>query len=74
MSQIIQAIGAGSVPVVQIEHAKDAINLGKALLKATPCAEITFRSGSAKATAHRSDLTRNHLGAEQSDNCSGRKS
>ena len=48
--QIIQAIGnLALVPVVQIEHSKDAINLGKALLDGgLPCAEITFRTESAE--------------------------
>jgi len=46
MLQKIQAIGKlALVPVVQIEHSKDATNLGKALLDGgLPCAEITFRT------------------------------
>ena len=50
MEQKIQAIGKlALVPVVQIEHSKDAINLGKALLDGgLPCAEITFRTESAE--------------------------
>ncbi len=50
MLQIIQAIEKlALVPVVQIEHPKDAINLGKALLDGgLPCAEITFRTVSAE--------------------------
>jgi 2-dehydro-3-deoxyphosphogluconate aldolase/(4S)-4-hydroxy-2-oxoglutarate aldolase len=50
MLPIIQAIGnLALVPVVQIEFAKDAISLGKALLEGgLPCAEITFRTASAE--------------------------
>lgn len=50
MEQKIQAIGKlALVPVVQIEHSKDAINLGKALLDGgLPCAEITFRTEAAE--------------------------
>ncbi len=51
MSQIIQALGNRAlVPVVQIEHHKDAIMLGKALVDGgLPVAEITFRTASAEA-------------------------
>ncbi len=46
MRQIIQVLGELElVPVVQIEHSKDAVSLGKALLDGgLPCAEITFRT------------------------------
>ncbi len=52
MLQIINEIGnLAVVPVVQIEHAKFAVNLGKALLEGgLPCAEITFRTASAEET------------------------
>jgi Entner-Doudoroff aldolase len=52
MLQIINEIGnLAVVPVVQIEHAKYAVNLGKALLEGgLPCAEITFRTASAEET------------------------
>ncbi len=51
MLEKIQAIGnLGLLPVVQIEDAKDAVNLGNALLEGgLPCAEITFRTASAEA-------------------------
>ena len=50
MLQKIQAIGhLALLPVVQIEHARDAINLGRALLEGgLPCAEITFRTAAAE--------------------------
>jgi 2-dehydro-3-deoxyphosphogluconate aldolase/(4S)-4-hydroxy-2-oxoglutarate aldolase len=50
MLQIIQKLGKlALVPVVKIEHAEDAIKLGKALLNGgLPCAEITFRTESAE--------------------------
>src|SRR5512136_924915 len=50
MEHTIQALGKlALVPVVQIEHSKDAINLGKALLDGgLPCAEITFRTEAAE--------------------------
>ncbi len=46
MQQIIQVLGElALVPVVQIEHHSDAINLGKALIDGgLPVAEITFRT------------------------------
>jgi 2-dehydro-3-deoxyphosphogluconate aldolase/(4S)-4-hydroxy-2-oxoglutarate aldolase len=49
MSQTIKTLGElGLIPVVRIEHPKDAIDLGKALLDGgLPCAEITFRTESA---------------------------
>jgi len=49
MSQTIQVLGKlALVPVVQIEHSKDAISLGRALLSGgLPCAEITFRTEAA---------------------------
>ena len=50
MWQKIQTIGTlALVPVVQIEHANDAVDLGKALLEGElPCAEITFRTDAAE--------------------------
>jgi 2-dehydro-3-deoxyphosphogluconate aldolase/(4S)-4-hydroxy-2-oxoglutarate aldolase len=50
MLQIIQKLGKlALVPVVKIEHAENAIKLGKALLNGgLPCAEITFRTESAE--------------------------
>ncbi len=49
MLPIIQAIEKlALVPVVQIDHARDASNLAKALIEGgLPCAEITFRTASA---------------------------
>ena len=49
MQQTIQSLGSlAIVPVVQIEHAEDAVNLGKALIDGgLPVAEITFRTESA---------------------------
>ncbi len=50
MLPIIQELGRRAlVPVVQIEHAKDAISLGKALVDGgLPVAEITFRTAAAE--------------------------
>jgi 2-dehydro-3-deoxyphosphogluconate aldolase/(4S)-4-hydroxy-2-oxoglutarate aldolase len=50
MLQTIQTLGKlALVPVVKIEHAEDAIKLGRALLNGgLPCAEITFRTESAE--------------------------
>ncbi len=49
MLQTFQMLGKlALVPVVQIEHSKDAINLGNALMDGgLPCAEITFRTEAA---------------------------
>ncbi|GAK54533.1 2-dehydro-3-deoxyphosphogluconate aldolase/4-hydroxy-2-oxoglutarate aldolase [Candidatus Moduliflexus flocculans] len=50
MSDILQMIReVGIVPVVAIENAKDALNLGKALMAGgLPIAEITFRTAAAE--------------------------
>ncbi len=50
MLHTIEAIeNMGVIPVVQIEHAEDAIDLATALLEGgLPCAEITFRTESAE--------------------------
>ena len=49
MSNILKKLGdLGVVPVVAIERAEDASNLGQALLDGgLPCAEITFRTAAA---------------------------
>lgn len=46
MTDVLETLGLlGVVPVVKIDHAKDALELGRALLEAgLPCAEITFRT------------------------------
>lgn len=51
MKSYIQAIGKlALIPVVQIDHSKDAVNLGTALVEGgLPLAEITFRTESAEA-------------------------
>jgi len=50
MNEVLEKIGMlGIVPVVRIEHAKDALPLGKALLEGDlPIVEITFRTDAAK--------------------------
>lgn len=50
MSQILERLGKlALVPVVKIENATDAVNLGQALLDGgLPCAEITFRTDAAE--------------------------
>jgi 2-dehydro-3-deoxyphosphogluconate aldolase/(4S)-4-hydroxy-2-oxoglutarate aldolase len=55
MSDILQKLGTlGVVPVVAIERAKDASNLGQALLDGgLPCAEITFRTAAAEDAIRR---------------------
>lgn len=51
MSQVLERLGElALVPVVKIEDAQDATDLGKALLDGgLPCAEITFRTMAAEA-------------------------
>lgn len=51
MSQVLERLGElALVPVVKIEDAQDATDLGKALLDGgLPCAEITFRTKAAEA-------------------------
>ena len=50
MQQILETLGRlGLVPVVKIERAEDAVELGRALLSGgLPCAEITFRTAAAE--------------------------
>jgi 2-dehydro-3-deoxyphosphogluconate aldolase/(4S)-4-hydroxy-2-oxoglutarate aldolase len=50
MQEILDTLGRlGLVPVVKIERAEDAIDLGRALLDGgLPCAEITFRTDAAE--------------------------
>ena len=50
MNEVLKKIGAiGIVPVVKIDHAKDAIPLAKALCAGgLPCAEVTFRTDAAE--------------------------
>jgi 2-dehydro-3-deoxyphosphogluconate aldolase/(4S)-4-hydroxy-2-oxoglutarate aldolase len=50
MSEIINQIGnIGVVPVIKIDHAKDAVPLAKALLAGDlPVAEVTFRTSAAE--------------------------
>lgn len=50
MNEILRKIGnMGIVPVVKIDNAKDAVPLGKALIKGgLPVAEITFRTDAAQ--------------------------
>ena len=49
MHEILDTLGRlGVVPVVKIERAEDAVELGRALLAGgLPCAEITFRTAAA---------------------------
>jgi len=50
MKDILETLGRlGLVPVVKIEQAEDAVELGRALLAGgLPCAEITFRTAAAE--------------------------
>jgi 2-dehydro-3-deoxyphosphogluconate aldolase/(4S)-4-hydroxy-2-oxoglutarate aldolase len=50
MTDVIGELGnLGVVPVVKIDHAGEAMNLGQALLEGgLPCAEITFRTSAAE--------------------------
>ena len=50
MQEILDTLGRlGLVPVVKIERAEDAVELGRALLAGgLPCAEITFRTEAAE--------------------------
>ena len=50
MNEILKKIGElGIVPVVKIDNAADAVNLGKALIEGgLPLAEITFRTDAAE--------------------------
>jgi 2-dehydro-3-deoxyphosphogluconate aldolase/(4S)-4-hydroxy-2-oxoglutarate aldolase len=55
MQGILDALGdLGLVPVVKIERAEDAVDLGRALLAGgLPCAEITFRTEAAEDAIRR---------------------
>jgi 2-dehydro-3-deoxyphosphogluconate aldolase/(4S)-4-hydroxy-2-oxoglutarate aldolase len=55
MHEILDTLGhLGLVPVVKIERAEDAVNLGEALLAGgLPCAEITFRTAAAEEAINR---------------------
>jgi 2-dehydro-3-deoxyphosphogluconate aldolase/(4S)-4-hydroxy-2-oxoglutarate aldolase len=55
MTDLLEKLGhLGLVPVVAIERAEDAIELGRALLAGgLPCAEITFRTAAAEDAIRR---------------------
>jgi 2-dehydro-3-deoxyphosphogluconate aldolase/(4S)-4-hydroxy-2-oxoglutarate aldolase len=55
MNDILDTLGRmGVVPVVKIERAEDAVDLGKALAAGgLPCAEITFRTEAAEEAIRR---------------------
>ena len=55
MTDLLDKLGTlGVVPVVKIERAEDAIELGRALLAGgLPCAEITFRTAAAEEAIRR---------------------
>ena len=55
MTDLLEKLGRfGVVPVVEIERAEDAVELGKALLAGgLPCAEITFRTAAAEEAIRR---------------------
>jgi 2-dehydro-3-deoxyphosphogluconate aldolase/(4S)-4-hydroxy-2-oxoglutarate aldolase len=55
MTDMLDKLGLlGVVPVVKIERAEDAVELGRALLAGgLPCAEITFRTAAAEEAIHR---------------------
>jgi 2-dehydro-3-deoxyphosphogluconate aldolase/(4S)-4-hydroxy-2-oxoglutarate aldolase len=55
MTDLLEKLGRlGVVPVVKIERAEDAIELGRALLAGgLPCAEITFRTAAAEEAIRR---------------------
>jgi len=55
MTNLLEKLGLlGVVPVVKIERAEDAVELGRALLAGgLPCAEITFRTPAAEETIRR---------------------
>jgi 2-dehydro-3-deoxyphosphogluconate aldolase/(4S)-4-hydroxy-2-oxoglutarate aldolase len=67
MKDVLDTLGRlGVVPVVKIERAEDAVELGRALLAGgLPCAEITFRTAAAEEAIRRiaSSLTDIILGA-----------
>ncbi|HUS69587.1 MAG TPA: bifunctional 4-hydroxy-2-oxoglutarate aldolase/2-dehydro-3-deoxy-phosphogluconate aldolase [Anaerolineae bacterium] len=55
MHELLEKLGhLGVVPVVAIERAEDAVQLGTALVEGgLPCAEITFRTAAAEETIRR---------------------
>jgi 2-dehydro-3-deoxyphosphogluconate aldolase/(4S)-4-hydroxy-2-oxoglutarate aldolase len=55
MTYLLEELGrVGVVPVVKIERAQDALELGRALLAGgLPCAEITFRTAAAEEAIQR---------------------
>jgi 2-dehydro-3-deoxyphosphogluconate aldolase/(4S)-4-hydroxy-2-oxoglutarate aldolase len=55
MTDLLEKLGGlGVVPVVEIERAEDAVELGRALLAGgLPCAEITFRTAAAEEAIQR---------------------
>lgn len=55
MTDLLEKLGQlGVVPVVEIERAEDAVELGRALLAGgLPCAEITFRTAAAEEAIRR---------------------
>jgi len=55
MTELLERLGRlGVVPVVKIERAEDAVELGRALLAGgLPCAEITFRTEAAEEAIRR---------------------
>jgi 2-dehydro-3-deoxyphosphogluconate aldolase/(4S)-4-hydroxy-2-oxoglutarate aldolase len=55
MTDLLEKLGRfGVVPVVEIERAEDAVELGRALLAGgLPCAEITFRTAAAEEAIRR---------------------
>jgi len=59
MIELFEKLGTlGVVPVVKIERAVDAVELGKALLAGgLPCAEITFRTAAAEEAIRRISST-----------------
>ncbi len=52
MAEIVDVLKSfGVIPVIAIEQAKDAANLGEALMRGgLPCAEVTFRTSAAAAS------------------------
>ena len=50
MNEVLERLGKiGIVPVLVLEDAKDAYNLGRALMEGgLPCAEVTFRTEAAE--------------------------
>ncbi len=59
MTDVLEKLGIlGVVPVVKIERAEDAVELGRALLAGgLPCAEITFRTEAAEEAIRQISLS-----------------